>query len=58
MIHCNLTILCKACVLYTVARLIMLAICAYCAGITLNAFTTYSAHNYAGIIVALATYYA
>ena len=36
----------------------MLAICAYCAGIMLNAFTTYSAHNYAGIIVALATYYA
>ena len=28
----------------------MLAICAYYAGITLNAFATYFAHNYAGII--------
>ena len=28
----------------------MLAICAYYAGIMLNAFATYYAHNYAGII--------
>ena len=28
----------------------MLAICAYCAHIMLNAFATYYAHNYAGII--------
>ena len=28
----------------------MLAICAYYAGIMLNAFGTYYAHNYAGII--------
>ena len=28
----------------------MLAICAYYAGIKLNAFATYNAHNYAGII--------
>ena len=28
----------------------MLAICAYYAGIMLNSFATYYAHNYAGII--------
>ena len=28
----------------------MLAICAYYAGIMLNVFATYYAHNYAGII--------
>ena len=28
----------------------MLAICAYYAGIVLNTFTTYYAHNHAGII--------
>ena len=28
----------------------MLAICAYYTGIMLNAFATYYAHNYAGII--------